>query len=103
MKRRLVVAVAIASTVLGNFALADSNFESPKLSAAAVVEGRSFQSPKLSPALVIQGAGLQSGKLTSGIVLNNASFQSTKLSVGVVVEVLSGGGGTVVRAPLTHW
>lgn len=77
----LIVGLSPIST-----AIAQSNFESSKLSSGAVVQGIAVQSPKLSPGAVVQNAGLQ----------------SSKLSVGVVVQVLPVS-GIITRAPLVHW
>jgi hypothetical protein len=52
---------------------------------------------------VLQGSGVQSSKLSPGVVLQGASLRSSKISIGIVVVSVPGGGGVVVRAPLTHW
>lgn len=92
-----MLVAAIATT-----ALAQSNFESSKLSPGVVTEGTGFQSSKMSPGIVTQNSGFQSSKISPGVVMENTAFQSPKLSVGIVVEALSSR-GSVPRAPLTHW
>jgi hypothetical protein len=96
-----VTAVLLVSVV--DVVSAQTQFESSKLSPGAVVQGSGSESSKLSPGIVLQGSGAQSSKLSPGVVLQGASLQASKMSIGVVVQSVPGGGGVVVRAPLTHW
>ena len=95
------VSAGFLSIVAAGSAFAD-DFQSPKLSPGIVMQAGALKSSVLSPAVVTQGSGLQSPKLLPGVVVSISGLQSPKISTGIVVEVLPGG-GSVLRAPLTHW
>ena len=101
-KQWAAVATFVGALLLAHGALA---FDSSKLSPGVVVQTNSFQSSKLSSGVVVQTNSFQSSKLSVGVVVVSIGlFESSKISAGVVVQSISGGGGgTVVRAPLTHW
>lgn len=101
MRARLLVA-AVTLLPLATAASAASLFESSKLSPGVVVQGTALQSSKLSPGIVVQGTALQSSKLSPGVVLQGTAFQSPKISIGIVLQTVASG-GTIPRAPLTHW
>ena len=104
MRTGPLVIAAIILPSLAATAAAQSQFESSKLSPGVVVEGSGLESSKLSSGIVMDNLSLQSPKLSVGIVVQSlAAFKSSKLSVGIVVESVSGSGGVVLRAPLTHW
>lgn len=101
MKRPLAIATLIVALVEAHGGAA---FDSSKLSPGVVVQTNAFQSPKISAGVVVQRNAFQASKLSVGIVVADINaLKSTKLSAGVVVQSVSGGGGAIPRAPLTHW
>ncbi len=102
MKTWLFLFCIALTPSLATAALAQSNFESSKLSSGVVTQGVGFDSPKASSGVVVQGGAFQSPKLSSGVVFQSTAFESSKLSVGIVVQVMPGG-GIVPRAPLVHF
>lgn len=104
MRLVLLIAIAIPLAAVVTAAMAQSQFESSKMSSGVVLEGAGVQSSKLSSGIVLQNTSLQSSKMSIGIVLEStAALQSSKFSTGIVLQTISGGGGVVPRAPLTHW
>jgi uncharacterized protein YjbI with pentapeptide repeats len=104
MRKRLAIArllLALQALTM-SAALAQSQFESSKLSPGVVTQGADLQSSKLSSGVVVQGGDFRSSKLSSGVVVQGGDFRSSKLSVGVVFNILVVG-GNVIHAPLTHW
>ena len=102
MKSKIYAVWLVVGLLPISAAVAQSDFESSKLSSGTVVQGAAMQSSKLTSGVVLQNATMQSSKLSSGVVLQNAAFSSPKLSVGIVVQVRPMG-GVVPRAPLVHW
>lgn len=103
MMRCASVIATIALSLLAPAALAQSQFESSKMSPGIVVEGSALKSSKISPGVVLENKALQSSKMSAGVVMENIALKSSKMSVGIVLQVLPSAGSAIPRAPLTHW